>query len=152
MPIDPAQHSKPARNMDPAQDDRDPGQINADGTPGDDAQLSEDLETAQTGGSRNERVTEFSATRHHIEPSTTASAQPGYATGDTTGDAEGISTHSLKDELAEQAKLKAQPADTAEDPLVYSTDAEEKSLDRPLPGKRADKVETVEISDLTPHR
>ena len=151
MAIDPAQHSRPARNMDPAQDDRAPDQINDDGTPGSDTQLEADLQDTQTGGSRNERVTEFSSNRHATEPAAGASGRPGYQ---GAGGAEGITNRPLSQELAEQQKLKGSiPNKSAdEDQRTYSSADPENEQAGALPTGMAERVETVEISDLRAKR
>lgn len=148
MAIDAVQHTKPAKNMDPAQDDRDPDQIRADGSEGSDAQLADDLQGTQTGGSRNERVTEFYAPTHAAEPATTASGQPGYQ---GTGGVVGASNATLAEEQKQQGKLgRSNPNSKAEeDQHTYSSVSPEKEQAGSLPSGMAEKVETVEISDLS---
>lgn len=151
MAIETVQHTKPAKNMDPAQDDRDPDQINPDGTPGQDAEMADDLRDAQTAGSRNERVTEFYAPKHATEPAAAASGQPGYQGSEG---AVGASNAPLDDERRQQDKLRSSAPDTSpdEEQHSYSSAAPAKEQAGALRSGMAERVETVEISDLRAKR
>ncbi len=96
-------HIEPEKNRDPAEAGRDPEQLTAEGKHGTAYDLYEDTKRSRTAGSRNDRVTEFSVNSHNTEPSN-APAANGYEDGSAV-DGQGISNHSLSEELTEQEKL-----------------------------------------------
>lgn len=96
-------HIQPEKNRDPAESGRDPQQITADGKHGTAYNLYQDTEEVQTGGNRNDRVTEFNVNDHNTEP-TNALAANSYENG-SAEKGQGISNHSLREELTEQEKF-----------------------------------------------
>jgi hypothetical protein len=96
-------HIQPEKNRDPVEAGRDPQQLTAEGEHGAAYDLYTETEEVQIGGDRNDRVTEFKVNGHNTEPSN-APAPNAYEKGTATG-AQGISTHSLREELSEQEKL-----------------------------------------------
>lgn len=96
-------HIQPEKNRDPAEAGRDPEQLTAEGQPGTVYKLYEDTEEVQTAGDRNNRVTEIQVNDHNTEPFN-APAPNAYENGSAKG-GQGISSHPLAEELAEQDKL-----------------------------------------------
>ncbi len=96
-------HEQPAINDNPAQAGRDPEQLTAQGKPGSDAGIIDDLAQAQTDGSRNVRVTGGATEKHPLqgisEPIKTA-----YDT-DNNAQASGITNQPLDKEKASQAEV-----------------------------------------------
>lgn len=96
-------HIQPEKNLDPAEAGRDPLQLTAEGKHGPAYDLYTETAEVQTGGDRNDRVTEFQVNDHNTEPSN-ALAPNAYEKGTAT-DGQGISNRPLREELGEQEKL-----------------------------------------------
>ena len=94
---------------DPTQEDFDQNELSDKVGKGYDGQEFQELKDADTGGSRNERVTEYNGNEHKTEPTTVSEYQQNEVK--PSKDAVGISNHSLGAEQAEEAKVKGQRPD-----------------------------------------
>lgn len=96
-------HEQPAVNRNPAQEQIDPDQLTAQGTPGTDTEEIADLAETQTDGSRNPRVMNTSNDKRAVEgiseDTTTA-----YNTANNAG-ASGITNQPLDKEKASQTEI-----------------------------------------------
>ena len=89
---------------DPAQSDFDQNELSDKVGKGYDGQEFQDLKDAQTAGSRNERVTNYSGNEHNVEPTTAAEYQTGNQPK-PSANASGITSHSLREEAIQQDKV-----------------------------------------------
>ena len=114
----------------------------------DDAQESSDLAEAQTAGSRNVRSTEYAGVKHNTEPY--GSTQTAGAEQKDTGHAVGITSKKLSEEIGAEGYVKPQPSKGNEG--AFGDDVREASTEGDLPKSEAEKIETVEVSTMTPHK
>ena len=152
MAVQTTPHTKPDKNTDPAETERDPNQLTVDGAPGVDAEMYSDTQTAQSAGSRNERVMDIQTVKHKTEPFT--SAQHGETSKNESKDAPGVTNHTLREESAGQEKVVlGRGEDTADrDSQGNVVRPATTSAEGDLPGRKAEKAETVEVSDMRPIR
>ena len=96
---------------DPAQSDFDENELSDQVDEGYDGQEFQDLKTAQTAGSRNERVVNYSGNEHNVEPTSAAEYQQNQTK--VAADASGITSHTLSEETKQQERVQnpAEPVD-----------------------------------------
>lgn len=151
MATESTRYTQDRKNMDPAQSDVDPDQISADGGTGSEAGMYEDLEEAQTAGSRNDRVTEYSGGKHKVEPTTASEYPTGRPPQAVPADAPGITNRSLHEEKPGQDKVMKERASASSDVDASGVlDDSDKPIEGGLPSRKQEKVEIVEISSMTP--
>lgn len=136
-------HEQPAVNRNPAQEQIDPDQLTAQGTPGTEYDEITDLADTQTAGSRNPRVMNTSNDKRAVEPV----AEPTDTAYNTpqSGSASGITNQPLAKEKASQREVGSEHKPAPADDGVAETSA------FPKPGM-ATVTDTVEISTETPKR
>ncbi len=149
MAIQSTPHTESQQNKSESQTELEPNQIaerlERDGQAG----IYANTDGAQTGMNRSEHVTDVHGSKHKVEPA--ASGDTG-ATSSGVGDAgtQGITNHSQHDEHDGQVKV------MKERETATASSGEERGSGQPvrdsvredgdLPGKKAEAVETVEIS------
>ncbi len=149
MAIQSTPHTESQQNKSESGTELEPNQIaeriERDGEGG----LYAKMDGAQTGMNRSEHVTDVHGSKHKVEPATSGDTG---ATSSGVGDAEtqGITNHSQKAEHDGQVKVMAERERAA------ASSGEERDRGQPvsdsvreggsLPGKKAELLETVEIS------
>ncbi len=157
MAIPTTPHTEPEKDTDPAQDDIDPNQLNADGSQGSDAAMYTDLEGAQTAGSRNERVTAYNGVKLGTEETTEREYPAGRPATGARPEAIGVTNHTVAEESASgQKKVMRERASTRlEEDFegnVIPPSPGPAAITGDLSTQREDKGETVEISTEEPTR
>jgi hypothetical protein len=113
MPIQTTPHTQTQQNADPAQDDLETNQLAADSGQEEDASLYENMEGAQTGGTRAFNANATRSHRPHTEPRT-AALNGGIDTRTPESDKPGITNHSASEEGARQRKVVSERPDALE--------------------------------------
>ncbi len=149
MAIQSTPHTESQQNRGEAETELEPNQIAERIERDGDAGLYADTDGAQTAMNRSEHITDGNGPKHKVEPAT--SAYTGATSTEVgSGEAQGITNHSQTAEHDGQVKVMKGREDAT------ASSGEEASSGEPardavkeggdLPGKRAEKVETVEIS------
>jgi hypothetical protein len=110
MPAHTTPHTQTQQNADPAQADLEPNQQAADSGQEEDALLYENMDDAQTGGTRAFNANETRSHRPHTEPRT-AALNGGIDTRTPEGEHQGITNHSASEESARQRKVVSERPD-----------------------------------------
>ena len=157
MAIPTTPHTERERNTDPAQDNIDPQQLNADVSQGSDAAMYTDLEGAQTVGSRNERVTGYSGVKRDTEEATMAEYSAGKPATGVRSDAIGVTNHTVAEESASGQKrvMEGRAGAPLEEDFqgnVIPANSDPTVITGDLPTRRTDKGETVEVTTERPTR
>lgn len=95
----------------PAQADFDQNEISDEVGKGYDGQEFQELKDAQSAGSRNERVANYGGNEHKVEPTTASEYQQNQPK--VSGDASGITNHSLSEETKQQERVPGKRPDAA---------------------------------------
>lgn len=110
MAIQTTPHTQTQKNADPVQDDLEPYQQAADSGQGEDAALYENMDGAQTGGTRAFNANVNRSNHLKTEPRT-AALNGGTDTRTPESENQGITNHSASEESARQRKVVSERPD-----------------------------------------
>ena len=97
-------HTQSQQNANPAQTDLEPGQMQQDTGRGADATMYENMEGAETGGTRTPKRSPDLPAQHNTEPATEA-YEGSVDTRTPRSPDQGITAHSASEESARQKKV-----------------------------------------------
>jgi len=97
-------HTQSQQNADPTQADLEPGQNPTEAALGVDSQIYENMEGAETGGTRTPKKTPDLPPEHNTEPATVA-YEGSVDTRNPRKPAQGITAHSAEEESDRQKKV-----------------------------------------------
>jgi len=103
-------HTNTRQNTDPAAADLDENQLVGDAGHGDDVKLYENMEGAQTGGTRAFSANDVRNHAHHTVDRSAAMTGT-VSTRTPEGDQQGITNHSVSEESARQRKVVSERPD-----------------------------------------
>ncbi len=135
------------RGSDPAEQQGDADAETKDAVDGFDMGLAGELQGGQTAGTRNDRATEYSGNKHNTEPY--GADQTAGAPQHDTGHAVGITSKKLSEELGADSYVK--PHTPKGNEGAFGDDLN-KAEAGDLPKGKAETIETVEVSTMTPHK
>ena len=113
MAIQKTPHTKTRQNMDPADADLDQNQIVEDVGQGEDAKLYENMDGAQTGGTRAFNANDQRSHAHRVVPEDAALTGT-VSTRTPESDQQGITNRSASEESARQRKVVSERPDAQE--------------------------------------
>lgn len=113
MAVQKTPHTKTRQNMDPVAADLDPNQIVQDAGRGEDAKLYENMEGAQSGGTRAFNANDVRNHAHHTI-GRDAALTGSVSTRTPEGDEQGITNRSASEESARQKKVVSERPDAQE--------------------------------------
>ena len=128
------------RGVDPVADEQDGTEAEGD--------TNDVLAGGQAAASRNVRATEYSGVKHNTEPY--GSTQTAGAEQKDTGHAVGITSKKLSEEVGAAGYVK--PGKPKGNEGAFADDVREASTEGDLPKGEAEKIGTVEVSTMTPHK
>lgn len=110
MAVQKTPHTKTRQNMDPAAADLDDNQLVGDAGHGEDAKLYENMQGAQTGGTRAFNANDIRSHSHRTMDRS-AAMTGSVNTRTPEGDQQGITNHSASEESARQRKVVSERPD-----------------------------------------
>jgi hypothetical protein len=97
-------HTQSQQNITPEQTDLESGQQRYETGTGDDEQIYENMEGAETGGTRSPRKVDTGSVHHHTEPETVAH-EGSVSTRTPKRPSQGITSRSAEEESTRQQKV-----------------------------------------------
>jgi hypothetical protein len=97
-------HTQSQQNRNPAETDLEPGQQQVDAGRGGDAELYENMEGSETGGTRTPKKSPDLPAQHNVEPAT-AAFEGSVSTRTPRKPTQGITAHSSEEESERQEKV-----------------------------------------------
>jgi len=104
MPEQKSPHTQSQENENPARPDLEPGQLEQESGTGSGSEIYDNMDGAETGGTRSSKKVPISEVHHDVEPPT-AAYEGSTHTRTPEGGGQGITSHSTQEESERQRKV-----------------------------------------------